>query len=72
MTTTEITAQLAIELDMDADALKKEVEKVMSRGSAAQSAVVSRALTKPEYDNLRASMYDREFTSGEYACAAAK
>ena len=67
MTTSEIATELAFELEMDVDALKKEVEKIMSRGAERGTRREIEPITKDQYAGLRSAMHDRDFQSGQYA-----
>lgn len=78
LTSTEIAKELAAELNMDFEAMKAEVQKVVSRGAGnylargessdeAAGAAVAEPLTREEYDQLRDAMYDREFQSAQYS-----
>lgn len=67
MTTSEIAAQLARELDMDEESLKKEVEKVLSRGADRHTSTVTGAIGREQYDAIRTAMHDRDFSSASYS-----
>lgn len=69
MTTTEISRDLAAELDWDVDETKREVEKVMSRHAQRVNETRSgtEAMELDQYKVLRGAMHDRDFSSAQYA-----